>query len=125
MFQTLGINETIKVINSIKTSMKHRDWSIVIVLSGIPELLDKVNLDPQFRNLITLYYLHPLDPLAKDGLDEIDAVLCGFSKATDIGIDAVRNEDVFMRICYVHGNMYDRLEPSLTGMQAVMAKDQN
>lgn len=125
MFQTLGDKETKKVINSIKTFMKHRDWPIAVVLSGIPELLEKVNLDAQFRNLITPYYLPPIDPLAEDGLDEIDTVLCGFSKATSIGISAVRNEDVLMRICHGHGNMYGRVFRFLVDAFASLPADQS
>jgi len=125
MFQTLGVNETKKVINSIKTFMKHRDWPIVIVLSGIPELLDKVNLDPQLRNLITPYYLQPLDPLAEDGFDEIDTALCGFSEATGIGISAIREEDVFMRLCYGHGNLYGRVLRFLVDVFAALPVDQS
>lgn len=46
LFQTLGEKETRKVISAQKTLMKHRQWSVISILSGIPELLDKVNLDP-------------------------------------------------------------------------------
>ena len=111
------------MINSIKTFMKHRDWPVVVVLSGIPELLEKVNLDPQLRNVLTPYYLHPLDPLAKEGFDEIDTVLYGFSEATGIGIDAVRNEDVFMRMCHGHGNMYGRVFRFLVDVFASLPVD--
>ncbi len=109
------------MINSIKTFMKHRDWPVVVVLSGIPELLEKVNLDPQLRNVLTPYYLHPLDPLAKEGFDEIDTVLYGFSEATGIGIDAVRNEDV--RMCHGHGNMYGRVFRFLVDVFASLPVD--
>ncbi len=125
MFQTLGENETRKVLNSIKTFMKHRDWPIVVVLSGIPELMDKVNLDPQLRNLITPCFLPPLDPLAEDAFDEVDTVLCGFSQATGIGVSDVRNEDVYARLCHGHGNLYGRIFRFLMDVFAALPADQS
>jgi len=36
LFQTLGATETKKTLNAMKTLMKHREWPVALVLSGIP-----------------------------------------------------------------------------------------
>jgi AAA domain len=99
MFQTLGESETKKVLNSLKTFMKHRDWPMVMILSGIPELLQRVNLDPQFERLMTPVCLAPIDPKSAD-LDELDTVFCGLAEAIQIDISAVRSEDIYLRMAY-------------------------
>ncbi|MFQ6756907.1 ATP-binding protein [Cereibacter sphaeroides] len=64
MFQTLGDKEVRKVLNALKTFMKHRDWPMVLILSGIPELLKKVNINRQFQRLMTPVHMAPIDPAA-------------------------------------------------------------
>lgn len=108
MFQTLGEKETNKVINSIKTLMKHREWPLVVVLSGIPELLDKVNLDPQLRNLMTPYRLDRLDPHSTD-LDEIDTAVFELAEALGIDISEIRNEDTYLLLSYGHEDLYGKI----------------
>lgn len=109
MFETLGEKETKKVINSIKTFMKHRHWPVVIVLSGIPELLDKVNMDPQFRNLMTPFHMSVINPLFEADLDEVDTAFVGYSEAVGVNIDQVRTEDIYLRMCHGHGNLFGRV----------------
>jgi hypothetical protein len=52
--------------------MKHREWPVALVLSGIPELLDKVFFDPQLREIMSPYVVEPFDPMSDD-LHEIDS----------------------------------------------------
>ena len=73
---------------------------------------------------MTPCYLPPLDPLAEDAFDEVDAVFCGFSQATGIGICDVRNEDVYLRMCHGHGNLYGRTFRFLVGVFASLPVDQ-
>lgn len=109
MFETLGEKETRKVINSIKTFMKHRHWPVVIVLSGIPELLEKVNFDPQFRNLMTPFHMGAINPLSENDLDEIDTAFVGYAQVAGVDIEEVRTKDVYLRLCHAHGNLYGRV----------------
>ncbi len=108
MFQTLGDKETKKVINSIKTFMKHREWPVVVILSGVPELLDKVNLDPQLRNLMTPYLLRPLAPHSED-LEEIDTVVFELGEALGLDVSGIRNEDTYLRMSYGHEDLYGKV----------------
>lgn len=108
MFETLGETETKKVINSLKTFMKHRDWPVALILSGIPKLLDKVNLDPQFRNLMTPFTLAPLDRNSDD-LYEIDTVVYSLGEALGIDVDALRDTDVYQRISFGHEDLYGKI----------------
>ena len=109
MFETLGDKETRKVINSIKTLMKHRHWPVVVVLSGIDDLLGKVNLDPQFRNLMTAFHMGPINPMLDADLDEVDTAFVGYAAAVGVNIDRVRSEETYRRLCYGHGNLFGRV----------------
>jgi hypothetical protein len=109
MFETLGEKETRKVINSIKTFMKHRHWPVVVVLSGIDDLLDKVNLDPQFRNLMTAFHMGTINPLLDTDLHEVDTAFVGYAAAVGINIEQVRTEDTYRRLCFGHGNLFGRV----------------
>lgn len=108
MFQTLGDKEVRKVLNALKTFMKHRDWPMVLILSGIPELLKKVNIDPQFQRLMTPVHMAPIDPASTD-LDEIDTAFCGLARAVGVDISAVRNEDTYLRLSYACLDVYGRV----------------
>ncbi|UTH48863.1 TniB family NTP-binding protein [Loktanella salsilacus] len=108
MFETLGEKETRKVINSIKTLMKHREWPVIVILSGIPDLLAKVNLDPQLRNLMTPYSLNRLDPRSDD-LHEIDSVIYEMAEALGLDISGIRTEETYLRICYGQEHLYGKI----------------
>lgn len=108
MFETLGNKETRKVINSIKTLIKNPDWPVVVVLSGIPELLEKVNMDPQLRNLATAYNMRALDPNSDEDLHEIDTAFYNYAAARGVNIDGVRDEETYRRLCYATGHHFGR-----------------
>ncbi|WP_420024054.1 TniB family NTP-binding protein (plasmid) [Cereibacter azotoformans] len=124
MFETLGANETRKVLNSIKTAMKHRDWPMVMILSGIPELLDKVNSDPQFHNLMTPIHLDRFDPNGDD-LNEIDSAFVGLAEAVNADIGEVRNEDVYLRMSYACLDLYGRVFRFMVDVFASLPNGQN
>jgi hypothetical protein len=123
MFEDLGPKETRKVINSIKTMVKHPDWPVVVVLSGVPELLEKVNLDPQLRNLTTAYFMRPLDPNSEEDLNEIDTAFYHYAAARGVDIGGVRNEDTYRRMCYAHGHHFGRVFKFMVRLFAEMEDD--
>ncbi|TKW66242.1 MAG: ATP-binding protein [Paracoccus denitrificans] len=124
MFQTLGEKETRKVINALKTFMKHRQWPVVIILSGIPELLDKVNLDPQFRNLMSPVAMRPLNPLSDD-LDELDTAFYQMAESIGADIEDIRDEDTYRRMAYGHQNMYGRVFRFMVDVLATLPDGSN
>jgi hypothetical protein len=107
MFQSTGERETLKIVNSLKTFMKHRTWPVVLVLSGIPVLLEKVNLDPQFLTLLTPFSMTPIDPFSDD-LTEVETAIYHYADAIGVSIDEVRNPDVLVRLCHGHQNQFGR-----------------
>jgi hypothetical protein len=108
MFETLGEKDTRKVINSIKTLIKNPDWPVVVVLSGIPELLEKVNMDPQLRKLTTAYNMRSLDPNSDDDLNEVDTAFYHYALARGVNIDGVRDEETYRRLCHATGHHFGR-----------------
>ncbi|MDO6458677.1 ATP-binding protein [Celeribacter halophilus] len=123
MFETLGEKDTRKVINSIKTLIKNPDWPVVVVLSGIPELLEKVNLDPQLRNLATAYNMRSLDPNCDEDLHEIDTAFYNYAAVRDVNIDDVRNEETYRRLCYATGHHFGRAFKFMVSLFASIEDD--
>lgn len=119
MFQTLGTNEILKVLNALKTFMKHREWPMVIILSGIPELLTKVNIDPQFQRLVTPVHMAQIDPMSSD-LEEIDTAFYGLATKVGIDIGKVRTEDTYMRLSYACLDVYGRVFRFLVDLLAAL-----
>lgn len=109
IFETLGTNETKKVLNSIKMLMKGRSWPMVVILSKIPELLEKVNSDPQYPNLLFPMVMSPMDPSRNEDLDEIDTAFYGYAECLDVDISEVRTQNTYLRICRGHNNFYGRI----------------
>jgi hypothetical protein len=107
LFQTLGATETKKTLNAMKTLMKHREWPVALVLSGIPELLDKVFFDPQLREIMSPYVVEPFDPMSDD-LHEIDSAFYHYAEAVGVNIDAVRDGDTLRRLCFGMQDLYGR-----------------
>lgn len=122
IFETLGEKETKKVLNSIKMLMKNRSWPMVVILSGIPELLGKVNPDPQYPNLLNPIYIAPMDPHSNEDLDEIDTAFCGYAERAGIGIDELRTEETYHRICHANGNLYGRIFKFMVEVFATLPK---
>lgn len=108
MFQTTGESETRRILNAFKTLMKYQDWPVIVILSGVPELRDKINLDPQLRELLLPYYMSALDPRSKD-LDEIDTAFYGLAESVGIDITEIRSEDAYSRLSYGHEDLYGRI----------------
>jgi hypothetical protein len=107
MFQTLGSNESKKVINSIKTCMKDREWPILVVMSGVPELLNVVNLDPQLRNLVTPIAFRTID-VAND-LADLDAAFVGYAGVADVNVDNLRHGEIYERMAHGHEYLFGRV----------------
>ena len=124
MFETLGDKDTRKVINSIKTLIKNPDWPVVVVLSGIPELLEKVNMDPQLRNLATAYNMRALDPNSDEDLHEIDTAFYNYAAVRGVNIDGVRNEETYRRLCYATGHHFGRAFKFMVSLFASIEDDE-
>lgn len=107
MFQTTGDKETKKIINSLKSRLKNRNWQIVLVLTGIPELAEKLSSDNQLHDKFKWAELPPIDPEGGE-LDELDTAFCGFAEAVGVDISEVRSEDTYRRMSYGHRDLFGR-----------------
>lgn len=103
IFDRVGEHETKRLINAIKGLMKHREWPIAVILSGIPTLIDTLNIDAQLRTKLKPFRLPIIDHLGSD-LDEIDTVLCAYGDALSVDVTPIRDEDAYFRL--VHGFEY-------------------
>ena len=107
MFQTTGDRETKKIINSLKSRLKNRNWQVVLILTGIPELVEKHAEDPQLHDKFSWQALRPID-LDSGDLDELDTAFCGFANAIGIDVSSVRRDDIYRRMSYGHGDLFGR-----------------
>jgi len=124
MFETLGIKETKKVINSIKNLVKDPDWPVFVVLSGIPELLQIMNFEEQLMNPTSAYHLRSLDPLSDGDMAEVDTAFFHYAEARGVNIDRVRNEDTYQRLCYAHRNQFGLIFKFMVDLFANVEDDQ-
>jgi hypothetical protein len=123
MFQTLGSNESKKVINSIKTCMKDREWPILVVMSGIPELLEVVNLDPQLRNLVTPISLRCVDT-GRD-LADLDAAFVGYCSLVGGDVEGLREKHIYERMAHGHEYLFGRVFRFMVEALASLPDDQS
>jgi hypothetical protein len=88
------------ILDGFKDLMKRPEWPIVLVLSGIPTLLDYLN---QSDELIAL-----LEPISysdiaynQQNLEEADAIMCAYGTAAKLDVSGLRDEDTYNRM--IHG----------------------
>jgi len=63
------------MINTLKALVQNPNWPISIVLSGMPQLRDLINMDPQLARRFTPVQFAKLDPVLDGGPDHEDG--CG------------------------------------------------
>lgn len=80
--------EKIAVINTLKSLMQNRTWPVGLILSGMPQLLDMLNMDPQlsrridpveFLPVTAAYSFHDII-----GIQEAYAVKSGLEMAPEL-----------------------------------------
>lgn len=123
MFQSLGKNEHQTVLNSLKTLIKNRDWPTVIILSGIPALLQKISLDSQLQRLLSVVHMRRIDPGSSD-IDEIDTAFVGLAGLIGVDISGVRNEDTYLRMIYACLDAYGRVFRFIVDLLASLPEGQ-
>lgn len=97
--------EMLAVVNTLKSVMQNRHWPVSIILSGLPDLLTLLNLDPQLgRRFI---------PISFGQLDEIDdarnvrSLLKQYCSAIDIEPDPeLRSDDFIARLIHSAANEF-------------------
>lgn len=95
------------ILIGLKDFMKRTDWPVLLVLSGVPALLDYLN---RLDKLVAL-----MEPLSyedvsydEESLDEADAVLCAFAKVAELDVSTLRTEDVFNRMIHASSRRWGR-----------------
>lgn len=95
------------ILIGLKDLMKRSDWPILLVLSGVPSLLDYLN---RLDELVAL-----MEPISyvdlsydEDNLNEADAVLCAFAEVAKLDVSSIRNEDVFNRMIHASSRRWGR-----------------
>jgi hypothetical protein len=95
------------ILIGLKDLMKRIDWPILLVLSGVPSLLDYLN---RLDELVAL-----MEPVSyvdvsydEDSLNEADAVVCAFAEVAELDVSSLRNEDVFNRMIHASARRWGR-----------------
>ena len=105
--------------------MKRTDWPVLLVLSGVPSLLDHLNgLD----ELVALMEPIRYEDVSYDdeSLNEADAVLCAFANAAELDVSTLRTEDVFNRMIHASSRRWGRfIELVIQSMAHARASGKN
>ena len=83
------------MINTLKALMQNPNWPISIVLSGMPQLRDLINMDPQLARRFTPVQFAKLDPVLDGG--PIMKMVAGYAEAAAIEIGPDLHERSFVR----------------------------
>lgn len=95
------------ILTGLKDLMKRSDWPILLLLSGVPSLLDHLN---KLDELVALMEPVSYDDISydDDNLNEADAVLCAFAEAAELDVSSLRNEEVFNRMIHASARRWGR-----------------
>ncbi|WP_417812452.1 ATP-binding protein [Thalassospira alkalitolerans] len=102
-------SEQIKtILAGLKDLMKRPDWPVLLILSGVPTLLEFLNASDE---LVAL-----LEPISygdiaynSESLEEVDAILCAFAEVAEIDVSTLRNEEVYNRMIHATARRWGRL----------------
>lgn len=87
------------MINTLKALMQNPDWPVSIVLSGMPQLRDLINMDPQLARRFTPVHFTKLNP-AQDGAP-IMKMVAGYAEAAGLEMGTDLHDRSFVR-CLIH-----------------------
>ncbi|WP_182912823.1 TniB family NTP-binding protein [Paracoccus onubensis] len=83
------------MINTLKALTQNPKWPVSIILSGMPQLRDLINMDTQLTRRFTPVHFSKLDP-ALDALP-IMKMVAGYAKTTDLDIAPDLKDKAFIR----------------------------
>lgn len=88
------------ILDGFKDMMKRPEWPVVLILTGIPTLLDHLN---ESDELIALLEPISYSDIAYDqhNLEEADGIMCSYGAAAKLDVSGVRDEDTYNRM--IHG----------------------
>lgn len=97
--------EMLAVVNTLKSVMQNRHWPVSIVLSGLPDLLTLLNLDPQLGRRITPIRFSQLDAI-DDGRN-VRSLLEQYCHAIGIQLDPnLAVDDFIARLIHAAANEF-------------------
>jgi len=91
------------VINTLKSLMQHPDWPVSIILSGMPEVHEMLNFDPQLARRVYPFELRPKS-FSRDEAMLRDMIKDYLSKAKLRTSTDIVNEDFLARL--LHSSAY-------------------
>jgi hypothetical protein len=97
--------EMVSVVNTLKSVMQNPKWPVSLVLSGTPNLLALLNLDPQLGRRFTPISFGQLD-LIDDG-SNVRSLVEQYCSAIDIeSDDALKDDDFIARLIHASANEF-------------------
>ena len=97
--QDFSVNQNARemqaMINTLKALMQNPNWPISIILSGMPQLRDLINMDPQLARRFTPVQFAKLDPVLDGG--PVMKMVAGYAEAADIEVGPDLHERSFVR----------------------------
>lgn len=83
------------MINTLKALMQNPDWPVSIVLSGMPQLRDLINMDAQLARRFTPVHFSKLDPVL-DAIP-ITKMVAGYAEAANLDVAPDLKDKAFVR----------------------------
>jgi hypothetical protein len=88
------------ILDGLKDMMKRPDWPVMLLLSGVPTLLDCLNESDELVALLEPVSYSDITYSEKD-LEEADGIMCAYAAAAKLDVSGIRDEETYNRM--IHG----------------------
>lgn len=100
--------EILAILDSLKDLMKRPEWPILPIVTGVPRLLDTLNLSPE---LTALLEPEKFDDINYDdvSIEEIDGIVMQYADLAKVDVSRIREEEIYRRMIHATSRRWGRL----------------
>lgn len=94
------------ILDSFKTLLKDRGHPLILILSGVPELAEFVNTEPQLAHLLRPVHFDDIVLDRSSDKDEVTALLFEYADLAEVSMDELMTEDFLGRLVFACCNRW-------------------
>ncbi|MBM1689272.1 ATP-binding protein [Sulfitobacter geojensis] len=114
LYSSQSEREMFAVVNTLKSMLQNKRWPVSIILSGLPDLLTLLNLDPQLGRRFIPISFSQLDVI-EDGRN-VRSLIGQYSRAANLELEAeLQSDDFIARLIHSAANEFGILVELITG----------
>lgn len=91
------------VVNTLKSLMNNKDWPVGLILSGMPRIVELINIDDQLKRRISIVHLNPVTMSSHGG--EVTPMLARYADAAGLMLgEGLREREFCARLVHAGAN---------------------